>query len=80
VCLLQLVALVGHLGQVQVQLADVREADVAGIDEGREFGVGRRPHLQRDFMVKLADGDVVKLGAGEAEVLELGWAMDLSRG
>jgi hypothetical protein len=45
--------------------------------EGGEFLVGRRADVERDFMVELADGDLMELFACQAKVLQVCWTDDL---
>jgi len=59
VSLLELIAFIHDFCQVEVHLADVRETDVARVDEGCELGVRGTPDLESDFMVELASRDLV---------------------
>jgi hypothetical protein len=36
-----------------------------------------RTDVEGNFVVELADGNLVELFAGEADVFEVGWAVDL---
>lgn len=72
-----LVALVRDICEVEVQLLDVGQADVARADEGGEACVGCGADFEGDFAVEVADGEFVELFAGEADVLEVGGTDDL---
>jgi hypothetical protein len=55
----------------------VGETYVPGIEKGPEPCIVRRANIEGDFMVELSNGDLVELFAGEADVAEVGWAIDL---
>jgi len=75
--LLLLIALVQDVCKIEVKLADMFEADVLGIEEGCEPRIACGADVERNLMVELADRDFVQLFTGEADVLEVGWAIDL---
>lgn len=77
--LLQLVPLLLDLGQVDVQAADVVQADVARVQEGAQVEIGGAAHVQRHLAVQVAHRDLVQLLAREAEALEVRRAEDLFR-
>lgn len=77
--LARLVAFLGHIGEVEVELADMGEADIAGAEQRGEARVVVGAEVERDFAVEEADGDGMELFGDEADVDEVGGAGDLGR-
>lgn len=75
--LLQLIAFVYNVCEVQVELANMWEANILGIEKGSEPCIVWRAHIQSNFVVELSDGDFVKLLAGKADIAKICWAVDL---
>jgi hypothetical protein len=75
--LLELVALVQDVCEVQVELPYMGKADVLRVEKGTEPCIIRRAHIEGDFMVELTDGNLVELLAGEADVAEVCGTIDL---
>ena len=69
--LLLLIAPVPHVGQIQPDLLDVREADVARTQEGGELVVVGRAQVERHIAVEGFYGDFVEMFAHEAEAFEV---------
>jgi hypothetical protein len=77
--LLQLVALVHDICQIEIELPYVWQADVLGVEEGSEPRVVRRAHIECDLIVELADGDLMQLLASQADIAEIAGALNLLR-
>ena len=76
--LLQLIAFVHDIRKIQIKLPNVCQTNVSRIKEGSQPRVVGTADIEGDFVVELADGDLVELLADEAEVREVGGANDLA--
>ena len=74
---MDLIALVRHVCEVQVEVADVWQANVGGVEERREACVLDGADIDSDFVVQAADGDIAELLGSEAQAFEVGGTIDL---
>lgn len=72
-----LVAPVPDIREVQPYLADVLEAFILVVEEGGEAVVVAAAEVEGDVAVQRFDGQGAQLFVDEAEVLEVGGAVDL---
>lgn len=72
-----MIALVHDVCQIQIELPNIRQADVSRVEECAEACIVGGAHIESDFIVELSDGDLVELLAGKTNIAKVCRTVDL---